>query len=399
MLDLAVFTESVREWSANLSINSVIIFIMMIFMLVGAIDKIRGNKLGYGEQFDEGFMAMGSLAIAMVGVVAAVPVLATVLKPVLVPVYRFIGADASMFATTLLACDMGGYSLAMELAANASLGNFAGLILGTLLGATLVFTIPVALSIISDEDRPYLGAGILAGIITVPLGCIAGGLMMNLTSYKISILAILINLIPVIFLAGLIVLGLWVVPGKMISGFTKFGRGVTIVITIFTALAVFQYQTGIRFPLFELMVTPNEEGVIPLEEGILICGQIAIVLIGAFPMVKWITKTFGKVLNKIGITLGMDENSSAGLVAAMANNIAMFNLMGEMNEKGKLLNVAFAVGASFVFGDHLGFAAGVNAEMIVPVIVGKLTAGITALLLANALAPKLLEKVKSITPS
>lgn len=399
MLDLTVFTESVREWGANLSINSVIIFIMMIFMLVGAIDKIRGNKLGYGEQFDEGFMAMGSLAIAMVGVVAAVPVLSTVLKPILVPVYRFIGADASMFATTLLACDMGGYSLAMELAANASLGNFAGLILGTLLGATLVFTIPVALSIISDKDRPYLGAGILAGIITVPLGCIAGGLMMNLTSYKISILAILINLIPVIFLAGLIVLGLWVIPGKMISGFTKFGRGVTIVITIFTALAVFQYQTGIRFPLFELMVTPNEEGVIPLEEGILICGQIAIVLIGAFPMVKWITKTFGKVLNKIGITLGMDENSSAGLVAAMANNIAMFNLMGEMNEKGKLLNVAFAVGASFVFGDHLGFAAGVNTEMIVPVIVGKLTAGITALLLANALAPKLLEKVKSITPS
>lgn len=63
MLDVTVFTDSVREWIDHLSINSVIIFIMMIFMLVGAVDKIRGNKYGYGEQFDEGFHAMGSLAV------------------------------------------------------------------------------------------------------------------------------------------------------------------------------------------------------------------------------------------------------------------------------------------------------------------------------------------------
>ena len=52
--NVSVFTESIGEWVSNLSINSVIIFIMMIFMIVGAIDKMRGNKLGYGEQFDEG---------------------------------------------------------------------------------------------------------------------------------------------------------------------------------------------------------------------------------------------------------------------------------------------------------------------------------------------------------
>ena len=57
--NVSVFTESLQEWVGNLSINSVIIFIMMIFMIVGAIDRIRGNKLGYGEQFEEGFNAMG----------------------------------------------------------------------------------------------------------------------------------------------------------------------------------------------------------------------------------------------------------------------------------------------------------------------------------------------------
>lgn len=40
---------------------------MVIFMILGAIDKIIGNKFGLGAQFEEGIMAMGSLTLAMVG--------------------------------------------------------------------------------------------------------------------------------------------------------------------------------------------------------------------------------------------------------------------------------------------------------------------------------------------
>lgn len=391
---MSVFTESIGAWVSGISINSVIMMIMMIFMLVGAIDKIMGNKFGYGEEFENGFNAIGPLALSMAGVVAAAPVLAKILGPIITPIYTVIGADPSMFATTILACDMGGYPLAMELAENPAIGNFAGLILGTMMGPTIVFTIPVALGIISKEDRSYLGAGVLAGLITVPIGCIVGGLAMNMTPYKMDILTILINLVPVIVIAGLIVIGLWFAPAAMIKGFNVFGTGVTIVITAFTAIAVFQQITGIMFPLFDVMSTFDEElGMTPLDSGLLVCGQIGIVLIGAFPMVKWITKTFGGALGKIGGALGMDEKGSAGLVATLANNIAMFNIMGEMNPKGKLLNVAFAVSAAFVFGDHLGFTAGNEPEMIFPVILGKLTAGITALILANVLAPKLLAKI------
>ena len=393
---MSVFTESLQAWFSNISINSVIMMIMMIFMVVGAIDKILGNKYGYGEQFEEGFNAIGPLALSMAGVVAAAPVLAEILGPILKPIYTAIGADASMFATTLLACDMGGYPLAMELASNEAIGNFAGLILGTMMGPTIVFTIPVALGIIKKEDRSYLGAGVLAGMITIPLGCIVGGLVMNMTPYKLSIGTILINLVPVIIIAALIVIGLWFAPSAMIRGFNVFGTGVTIVITIFTAIAVFQQITGIMFPLFDVMSTVDPEtGLTPLNSGLLTCGQIGIVLIGAFPMVKWITKTFGGALNKIGAAFGMNDKGSAGLVANLANNIAMFNIMDQMNPKGKLLNVAFAVSAAFVFGDHLGFTAGNNQDMIFPVIVGKLVAGITALIVANALAPKLLSKIES----
>ena len=204
-----------------------------------------------------------------------------------------------MFATTLLACDMGGYPLAMQLAeGDVAIGNFAGLILGTMMGPTIVFTIPVALGIIKKEDRGYLGAGVLAGLITVPIGCIVGGLMMNTLApeYHLNFITIIQNLIPVIIIAALIVLGLWFAPGPMINGFNKFGTGVTIVITALTAIAVFEQITGIMFPVFHIMVENPADGSRGLDIGLLTCGQIAIVLIGAFPMVEWITRTFGKPL-------------------------------------------------------------------------------------------------------
>ena len=63
-----------------------------------------------------------------------------------------------------------------------------------------------------------------------------------------------------------------------------------------------------------------------------------------------------------------------------------------MNQKSRLLVLTFSISATFVLGDHLGFVAGVDSEMIFPMIVSKMTAGITALLLANLLAPRLLKK-------
>ncbi|MBQ0055466.1 MAG: ethanolamine utilization protein EutH [Synergistaceae bacterium] len=405
----SVFTESFQAWWSGLSINGIIMFIMMIFMLVGAIDKIRltlssapaevkedENNFIYAKQFDEGFMAMGALAVAMAGVVAAAPVLKILLEPIIAPIYKMVGASPAMFATTLLACDMGGYPMAMQLAGagNEAVGNFAGLILGGMMGPTIVFTIPIALSVIKAEDKGFLGAGVLCGLITIPLGCIAGGLCMNMTQYKMPLGAILVNLIPVIIVAAAVCIGLWFATDKMISGFNKFGNAIMVLITIVSAIAVFEYITGIKFPLFNLMVeAPEGEALCPLESGLLVCGQIAIVLIGAFPMVAWIKKTFGKALNKVGSALGMDETGSAGLVATLANNVATINMLGDMNPQGKLLNIAFFVSAAFVFGDHLGFAGGVCPEMIFPMVVGKLVAGITALILAWLLSEKLISKV------
>ncbi|MGL4568913.1 MAG: ethanolamine utilization protein EutH, partial [Fusobacteriaceae bacterium] len=262
-----------------MGINEIIIWIMVIFMIIGGIDKLRGNKWGYGEKFEEGINAMGALALAMVGVISLAPVLADILRPVISPLYKLLGADPAMFATTLLANDMGGYPLALKLAETPEAGKFAGLILGAMFGPTIVFTIPVALGIIEKEDREYLSKGILAGIITIPFGCLVGGLVAGF-----PIIMILKNLVPIIIFALLISLGLWKIPEKMTKGFSIFGQGVVIIITIGLIAAIIEALTG-------FVLIP---GMAPISEGIEIVGAIAITLAGAFPMVFFITKIFKK---------------------------------------------------------------------------------------------------------
>lgn len=242
-----------------------------------------------------------------------------------------------------------------------------------MLGPTIVFTIPVGLGIIKAEDRPALATGVLAGVITIPIGSFVGGLVAGF-----PLMMVLRNLLPIVLFAVLIALGLAFVPNGMVKGFQVFGRIIVIIITIGLAAAIIEALTP-------LTVIP---GLNSIDEGIGIVGDIAIVLAGAFPLVYVITKVFRKPLMKLGSLLGMNDVAAAGMVATLANNIPMFQMLHDMDRRGKIINVAFAVSAAFVFGDHLGFTAGFDSTMIFPMIVGKLVGGVTAVAVAMFLTRK-----------
>lgn len=358
-----------------MSINEIIIYIMVLFAALGAIDRMFGSRFGIGEKFEEGIMAIGSLAISMVGIIALAPVIADILKPVIVPLFGFLGADPAMFAGSILANDMGGAPLAQALAVDPNAGDFGGLIVGAMLGPTIVFTIPVALGIIKESDRKYLATGVLAGVITIPIGSFVGGLV---AGYSVGM--VFRNLVPIIIFAVLIALGLWKFQNGMVKGFTWFGKFVVAVITLGLGAGIVEQLTGI------VLI----RGMNPLSEGFTVVADIAIVLAGAFPLVYVITKVFKKPLLGLGKILGMNDVAAAGLVASLANSIPMFGMMKDMDNRGKILNVAFAVSAAFVFGDHLGFTAGFHAAMIFPMIVGKLVGGITAVIVAMFIANRTL---------
>ena len=360
-----------------MSIDRIIIYLMVIFAVLGAIDRIIGNKFGLGEKFEEGIIAIGSLALSMVGIIALAPVIANLLRPVIVPIFNLLGADPAMFAGTILANDMGGASLAAELAQNPQAGLFGGLIVGSMMGVTIVFTIPVALGIIHENDRKFLATGVLAGVITIPIGSFVGGLVAGF-----PLIMVLKNLIPIIIIAILIALGLWKFERAMIIGFTWFGKFVVAVITIGLIAGIIESLTG-----FTVI-----RGMNPISDGFEVVADISIVLAGAFPLVYIITKIFRKPLMKLGHILGMNDVAAAGIVASLANSIPMFQMLKDMDNRGKIINIAFAVSAAFVFGDHLGFTAGFNSTMIVPMIVGKLVSGVSAVILAMFIANKTLGK-------
>ena len=353
--------------------NQVIIYIMTVFMAVGALDYLFGNRLGLGEPFKEGLFSCGQLLLSMAGIICLAPVLANLLKPVVLPVFTLLGADPGIFAGSLLANDMGGAPLAMELAADPRMGRFGGLIIGAMLGVTIVFTIPAALGVIRKADRPFLAQGVLSGIVTIPLGGLAGGLAAGW-----PVLLVLQNLLPVALFALFIGLGLWLFPAVLMKLFSWFGKLVTGTAVLGLALAIIQELTGFA-------VIP---GMTPISESFLTVGGIAIVLAGAFPMLAVITRLFQRPLSFLGRKLKINEPAVTGLIASLANSIPMFSAVKDMDPRGKTLNFAFAVSASFVFGDHLGFTAGFDPSMILPMIVAKLTGGLTALILASLLVKR-----------
>ena len=356
-----------------MSVHEILIIVMAAFAVLGALDRIFGNRFGLGQQYEEGILAMGSLALAMVGIICLAPVLANLLMPVAGPVYRFLGADPAMFAGTILACDMGGGSLAQAMTENPQAAGLGGVILGSMLGATIVFTIPVALGILPEEDRPFLAKGILAGIVTIPVGVLVGGLVAGY-----PVLMVLRNLIPIVLIAAIIALGLWKAEKFMIKAFGWFGKGVIAVITVGLTAALVEALTGFT-------IIP---GMAPIEEGFLTAGTIAIVLAGAFPLVLVITKLLKKPLMAFGKVLGVNETAAAGLIATLANSIATFGMTKDMDRRGKVVNVAFAVSAAFVFGDHLGFTAGFAPELLPAMILGKLAGGLSAIAVALLLTKK-----------
>ena len=343
--------------------DQILIAVMAVFAVLGAADRILGNHLGLGTEFENGILAMGSLALAMVGIVSLAPVLASWLRPVVVPLYRFLGADPAMFAGTILACDMGGGSLAQEMTEDPRAALLGGVITGSMLGATVVFTIPVAMGILRQEDRPAMAKGILCGVVTIPVGVLVGGLAAGYPA-----MMVLRTLTPILVIGALIALGLWRAEEAMIRGFAVFGKIVVAVITAGLAAAIVEELTG-------FVLIP---GMAPISEGLQTVGAIAIVLAGAFPLVYTVTKLLRKPLMAVGKLLGINDAAAAGLVACLANSIAAFEMVKDMNSRGKVVCIAFSVSAAFVFGDHLGFAAGFAPEILPAMIAGKLAGGVAA---------------------
>ena len=313
-------------------------------------------------------MLMGDLALSMIGMIIISPLLAQILAPALNRLYDALRIDPSAITSMLFANDLGGAALAKEVARDPQLGRFNGMVVAPMMGCTISFTIAFALNAVKPHQHKPLLLGLLCGIVTIPPGCLLGGLIL-----RIPLIQLLYNLLPLFFFSLMVAIGLLLLPELSTRIFHAVGTGIKILITIGLILGIVRSLSG-----YELIPGLNR-----LEDAGLICLNAAIVMTGAFPLLHILSRLLGKLLKRLGRSIGIDENASLGFVACLANSISVFGMMEKMDEKGVMLNAAFSVSAAFVFGDHLAFTLAYDPDCMAGVIIGKLTAGLLSLMAAN----------------
>lgn len=383
-------------------IGTVIVYIIMVCAFLGALGAIRNPEVGIGKEFMDGMHTVGHIFVPAAGIMAAIPYLTVFINTFVSPFYEIIGADPAIAATAILASDMGGYQLALALKQSYE-GWIMAMVVGFMSGATIVFSIPMGLAMLDKRDHKYMSLGIMAGVLTIPIGALISSVMILLfdtqirtvisttanpdKAFVISFVQILINLAPLFVFMSLIAIGLKLMPNAMIKGFMIFGRIMDAFIKLVLVFSIIEIFTGLGTKIFgtwglDPIMADEKDQFRALETA----GYIGVMLAGAFPMVYLIRQYGSKMLDWIGARMGLSPAGSAGLLATIANILAMYALVREMPAKDKVINIAFGVCAAFLLGDHLSFTANFQPSIILPVIAGKFLAGVIAIFFAYKLS-------------
>lgn len=391
--------------------GTIVVYIIMACAFAGAVASVIKPESELGQQFVAGIDSIGPIFLPVAGIMAAAPYLTAFVSSVFGPVYGALGADPAMAATTFIAVDMGGYQLADALAQTRESWMMA-MITGYMAGATIVFTIPVALKMLQKKDRKYLALGVMSGLLAIPIGVLVGSVIIAVANpvirevvstnaeatYQLALgfAQIGLNLVPLIIICVALALGLRFAPDAMIKGFIVFGRVLESVLKLVFVLAVIEYFTGVFTTVFGSFgfdpIIADEEDIFRALE---VSGAVGMMLCGAFPMVYLIRRYLAKPLAKIGGVFGLSSDATTGLLAASANVLALLAMVKDLKARDKVITLAFAVCCAFLFGDHLSFTANFQPSMIVPVLIGKLSAGICAIAFAMLLAVKKAEQLEA----
>ena len=393
-------------------IGTIIVYLIMACALIGALASVFDENSHLGNEFLNGINSIGPIFLPVAGIMASAPYLTAFVTNVLSPWYELIGADPSMAATTLIAIDMGGYQLAHDLAQSKESWMMAS-VTGYMSGASLVFSIPVALKMLNKEDHKYLAMGVMAGFLAIPVGVLASGLSIIVSEpfirsavattgaadyqLQLTLSEVLLNLVPLALICILIAWGLYKIPSLMISGFIWLGRLMESALKLVFVCCVIEYFTGVFSTLlgnwgFEPIIADETD----INRALEVAGYIGIMLCGAFPMVYLIKTYLSKLLSVVGTKFNLSVSATTGILAASANVLALFAMVGQMKPEDKVKTIAYAVCCAFLLGDHLAFSANFQPSMILPVMLGKLCGGILAVVIATKFViPHVLSKSES----
>lgn len=357
--------------------NQIIMYLMAFGALIGGLDCAFGNRFGLGSKFESGFHMLGPVALAMAGIICLTPVLSSILEVLVVPMCRTLHMDPGIFGS-ILAIDMGGHPLSMELAEDPEIGRFSGIIASSIFGCTIVFTIPVGLGFLSSEQRPYFTRGILIGLAAMPAALVTGGLMMGL-----GLFTILWNSLPILLISGLLALGILLVPHRMMNGFLLFARMIRAVAVLGLTAAAVTHLSSV--PLLPSMI--------PLQEAMETVSAIGIVALGSMPLAELLQHLLKVPFRWISEKTGLNSACTTGLLLGLVTATPALALIPEMNNRGKVVVSACFVSGICSIGAHLAYANACEPQLTATLIAVKLLGGTLGGVLAMIATRNLKETV------
>ena len=341
--------------------GNILLVLVALFFIIGVFDYAIGNKLVLGKVLRDGIYNMGPLAISMIGILSLTPILVKILNVSLVPLVKKIGIEPSILTSSFIAVDMGGYNMALDLSSTREIAIFSGIVVSSILGCTISFTMPLAMGMIKNESKEALAKGMVCGVITIPLGLYIAGILLKLNT-KILI----INLMPIIIISLILSFGITYKPHICLKLFKALGSMITVISLIGLALQGVNSIAGIKIGLF---------------------------LGGSCVMLEVMKKILKKPLSYIEKKFKISKGTMAMLIASLASSIIVFADFEDLDEEGKVICSAFSVSGAYVFGGQLGYVVSVEPSIMTIYIIAKIVSGVAAIILAYIIIKSRGEKV------
>lgn len=361
---------------------NVFIAIMLLFAAAGLADKLCGGKLGLNAGFERGLSSMGGLAMSMVGIYCAGITVVGAHAEGLAALSERLPFDPSLIVGCLLATDMGGYSIAGQMAATREIGLFSGLIAASTLGTTISFALPIAMSSIQPDDTAPMMKGFLLGIVTIPASLVSGGLLVGM-----PVGDLLVNSAPILVICAVLCLALLKATQATTRALLVLGQVIRTAGCLLFAAVV----AGLFVPAWQFVDTAL------VSEAFLVVVKITAVVCGALVFSQIVMARCKKPISALARLMKVNDFAVVGLLLSVFTSLSMLPLFASMDKRGKVMNAAFTVSGAFALGGQLAFVASVEpAAMVWCYILSKLCGGACAVLAAVFTTPADLEKEDAV---
>lgn len=354
---------------------NIIIGILLILSIIGLLDKVTGNHLGFEEEFDSGLSIMGSTMLSILGIYCIGVTFAQTHVTTIQELSSGMPFDPSILPGSLLSCDLGGFSISDRIAQTPLIGTFSGVIIASSLGVTISFQLPLFLSSLSRFNMIKVLKGLILGIAVLPVSFFISGLLLRIPMGQLAC-----NLLPVLALCGLLVFLVVAFPTLFSKVLIFVGNAIKLLCALFFIAVVI----GFFIPSLALAEKDlvYEAATIVIKMTIIVCGSMI--------LSKLVLKYCPKAVTWIAGKLDINEVAAVGLLVSLCSSLSMLPLYRKMDRRGKMMNLAFSVSGAYVIGGQLAFISSLCPGSTVLIFVfskllgGGLAIGLTHFVMSSA---------------